>query len=97
MLGQNHFAESNQQVLTFLHKQFAVQCTGGVALTHYQKSFKKILKPSLEKGRWFNMELDSKELLHIALILYNVGKTADWLTCDHSVHPVLHIWSNSQQ
>jgi len=43
------------------------------------------------------MELDSKELLHIALILYNVGKKADWLTCDHSVHPVLHIWSNSQQ
>jgi hypothetical protein len=43
------------------------------------------------------MEPDSKELLHIALILYNVGKKADWLTCDHSVHPVLHIWSNSQQ
>ncbi len=32
MLGQNHFAEPNQYVLTFLHPKFAVQCTSGVAL-----------------------------------------------------------------
>jgi len=33
MLGQNHFAEPNANVLTFLHPKFAVHCTGGVALT----------------------------------------------------------------
>jgi hypothetical protein len=27
VLGQNHFAEPNQHVLTFLHPKFAVQCT----------------------------------------------------------------------
>jgi hypothetical protein len=31
MLGQNHFAEPNWLILTFLHPKFAVQCTGGVA------------------------------------------------------------------
>jgi hypothetical protein len=33
MLGQNHFAEPNWHVLTFLHPKFAIHCTGGVALT----------------------------------------------------------------
>jgi hypothetical protein len=32
MLGQNHFAEPNQHVLTVLHQEFTVQCTDGVAL-----------------------------------------------------------------
>jgi hypothetical protein len=32
MLGQNHFAEPNQYVLIFLHPEFTVQCTDGVAL-----------------------------------------------------------------
>lgn len=36
-------------------------------------------------------------MFQTALILYNVEKKAHWLTCDHSVHPVLHIWSNSQR
>jgi hypothetical protein len=30
MLGQNHFAEPNQHVLTLLHSKFAVQSTLGV-------------------------------------------------------------------
>jgi hypothetical protein len=30
MLGQKHFAEPNQHVLTFLHSKFAVQYTLGV-------------------------------------------------------------------
>jgi hypothetical protein len=32
MLGQNHFVEPNWPVLTFVHPEFAVKCTGGVAL-----------------------------------------------------------------
>jgi hypothetical protein len=30
--GQNHVAEPNWLVLTFLHAKIVVQCTGGVAL-----------------------------------------------------------------
>jgi len=35
MLSQNHFAERNWHVLTFLHSKSAVQCSGGVALSCY--------------------------------------------------------------
>lgn len=39
MLSQNHFAESNWHVLTFLHRKFDVECKGGVALHMKLKSY----------------------------------------------------------
>jgi len=52
MLGQNHSAEPNPHVLTFLHPKFVVKCTGGVALRKYiymiiKFSLKLVIQQSL--------------------------------------------------
>jgi hypothetical protein len=44
MLSQNHVAEPNQHVLHFLHLNFSVQCTGGVAITGLL-AYKKSIMP----------------------------------------------------
>jgi hypothetical protein len=71
-LGQNHFAESNRHVLTFLHPKFTVQCTGGVALQWLKLKISGYIFASIKNFiHW-------KRTWCILLNLWKSGLTTPW-------------------
>jgi hypothetical protein len=79
MRSQNHFAELNWHVLTFLHSKSVVQCTGGVALScYFQWMFFLRSVSSLNNPQKREMKICEKyEVDMLKIIIIIIGYTSE--------------------